>query len=926
MMEIKKRLMLPESNEITAVMLNDEGEEYPVFLETLHNTLVFPTLMESGYSLDSLPYGFVKNGVGFEDLPVEKYNCTDAELEMMYNSIGSKLPYDEIKSHVNVNAVKGIKLPPTNYTITTREELLQYLDATSSAQDEQDFLPLNYFVAPSARFSLREYKSKELHKYVDLITNRRTMSLKKFRNLLAFLKKMGVVGASPSVQDVLNGYFAWGMDGLDFIIINKRTEQRAFRLMPSLNVKSAMERRTFGFIDGLGNLLTPLNERDVVWKIPGSSNPETIPNLIRGMKPNETKVVNYLAPAKTDVTILEGIEYNIQFSDNTVVMQMQTYTPLRVVSPIAIGKTIPLSLALPVNEDKLMTMCTLEAFADMIFEYRRMNIKVSSFDALTVSGCNARTALDYVVTKLDLSKDKSAASMQTENAMPQIQIPDIESFLEGETDQDETIKSFLEDIVQGVFNIDSIDKGKRIESNVSTETLFGELYAIHHVMGIPLQDMYEKIKTIRNGAESLTFTDGEITHTINTSLMKHAYNGYTRDVQSYDLKNAHDCKFFSFVTLVAREVGCDTADRHVGMEFYFVNRMKKPVEALLNQLAEMYEERVMSTIPDAIKQTAAMRYVDVFTLSRYFEIAFKGTITYPNMVGALTVAASSDMITTANRFLELRIENLTAYCGFTVDASSSASLTFNAYCTNAYITPTYVIPRGSGTIHEVPFYAAWCDWRTKNPQIWEALVNAGTIKADFIPWENRYYDQQFVCRNLEELDRVDSLMHYYDVAIAEVADYPDDKEFTAVTHPTEYMFPGLKDENDEDYVALPKQRDGAPTVRIGLCRDITIDNYKTKLYPSEEIKDADTYIKPFRGFSADALMLVEDVMDKLPKSDKQPITVMATHDSIFVSDLNQVMHFSRIVELDSNRYPIVHVYDRIYLLRATDGRIWEVRI
>ena len=65
-MEIKKRLRVNGNPEINAVLLNDEGEEYPVFLESLHNTIIFPELMKSGYSLISLPYGFVKNGVAFD--------------------------------------------------------------------------------------------------------------------------------------------------------------------------------------------------------------------------------------------------------------------------------------------------------------------------------------------------------------------------------------------------------------------------------------------------------------------------------------------------------------------------------------------------------------------------------------------------------------------------------------------------------------------------------------------------------------------------------------------------------------------------------------------------------------------------------------------------------------------------------------------
>ena len=72
-MEIKKRLRINGAVDVNAVLINDEGEEYPVFLESLHNTVMFPALLDSGYVFTALPYGFVKDGVSMEQLPVEDY-------------------------------------------------------------------------------------------------------------------------------------------------------------------------------------------------------------------------------------------------------------------------------------------------------------------------------------------------------------------------------------------------------------------------------------------------------------------------------------------------------------------------------------------------------------------------------------------------------------------------------------------------------------------------------------------------------------------------------------------------------------------------------------------------------------------------------------------------------------------------------------
>ena len=110
-MEITTRLRTAGATEVNAVLINDAGEVYPVFLKSLHNTIIFPELINSGYTLTSLPYGFTKDGLKFEQLPVQDYNCTEEETELMYNSIGVPVSDDELKKHITVDA-SGVAEPP----------------------------------------------------------------------------------------------------------------------------------------------------------------------------------------------------------------------------------------------------------------------------------------------------------------------------------------------------------------------------------------------------------------------------------------------------------------------------------------------------------------------------------------------------------------------------------------------------------------------------------------------------------------------------------------------------------------------------------------------------------------------------------------------------------------------------------------------
>ena len=48
--------------------------------------------------------------------------------------------------------------------------------------------------------------------------------------------------------------------------------------------------------------------------------------ITKGLGVNDTRVIEYKCNATQDVTVLEGPQFNIQYSTDTVVMQMHTFT------------------------------------------------------------------------------------------------------------------------------------------------------------------------------------------------------------------------------------------------------------------------------------------------------------------------------------------------------------------------------------------------------------------------------------------------------------------------------------------------------------------------------------------------------------------------------------------------------------------------
>lgn len=949
-MEITQRLYTSMNNqEVTAVLLNDEGEEYPVFLESLHNTILFPVLLESGYKLESLPYGFVKDGVRFSQIPKKFYNLTPEVEERMYNSLGVKMPVEELKKHLSQEEVPTLETPDTNYTIFTREEFLDYLKAVDKYQLDEDYLPINYFVAPSARFSINEWMDKSNVKYINILDRRRQMSLSRFDKLVEFLKRNGLP-ANYKAIDIIDCYFAWGIDGMNFDPINKRRETRPFRLTPNPETSNTIPitEKSYGLVDSMGNLLIPMNQKHVNWKL-ANKNPDYVSNIASMLSAGSTYVVELRAPATQDVVILDSREVGVslQFTSDKWVALRTSHPTILVESPERAGNYMSIEMALPNNREKLYKHCSLMALARKVFDIRRPRINVSSYQALTVAGCNPKAALQYIVMSAQMYREyetkdpngKRPAAFEDEE-LPKISEIDIDDYLSGAMDDltrypeekqkaKENIRTFLASVIAGDVNIDLIKTAKEEESRYDLANIYSQLFAVHNVMGISIKQIYEQLNGLDPRATSIRFSSGNSHYDLDVSPLRLSYNAYNRDLESYDFQAARDCSFFTYVLRVAREVGMENCRRHVGFEFMMVNKTNKKVKEVLSWLHDAYVERVSIKVSDSNARAKWDKLIDIFCLSRYFEIAFKATITWPGPLGGDVQPAMPSHVTIAKNSMEYRVENTVAYCDFTVSMKNMNTMQFSSYCTNAYITPEYVIPRSNdATIREIPFYTAWYNYKDGSPQTFAALVNMGCIPADFVNWDGTYFTNQFVQRGLNCKDAIDSLEFYYNRAIEEVQEYPDDLAFTSVQHPISYMYPGLHnpEDNREMRQMMDTPRDGSPVIRLGVFRDIKKDDYLDKIRPDNPVTVKESYIRPFVGFDATCLLTIDNVISKLPSMTTDCLTVMPRSESVYVPYLNKVMHFSHIKELDLEKCGIVHIYDRNYILRGSDNSLWEVRI
>lgn len=911
-MQITKMLRVNGSSEINGALLTDMDQTYPVFLESLHNGVYLNGLLESGYKLTGLPYNFVLNGMSIYELPTEDFTADDDVLADMYNYVGAPLPYDEIKSKMTVEEIQTRKTPPTNYTINTRKELLDYLDTCAQVDLPEDFKPLNYFVAPSARFSIEEYTSDVYAKYVEIISERRHMSLQKYYALFAWLTQFGM---SPNAQpiDVVEAYFAWGIDGLDIPIINSRREMREAELTAGQQA-IPVYRQTIGFIDSKGNMLTAPNEEKLRWEA-GSGNPNYVSEVAANLTPGDSMVCCFQCRARQQVIVLESPQFNITLSQDRLIMLRKQYPTFIVSSPI-VSSSLPLGLTSPAKKHDLFEWCYMEALAAMLYDKRRCRAKVSSYKALSICGTNPSTALNYIATMDEMDKGSD------DEDQFKVMDYDIRDFLSGDKVKEE-VAEYILGVIEGNINIDNVGKAREAEAHVSTGAIFNEIYAIHNVMGISLNDIYDKFQTIDENSTALVFSNGEFSHSIEVSPMKMRLNGYLSDIQSYDLKCAEKCTVFNYIINAAREVGVNECDRHVGIEFFSVI-VKPAVRDILGSIEAFYTEQVNMRIADVKERNQLLALRHMFKLSRYYEIALNGTCTLPDKLGGQVLRATSEQSALLMKYVERKIENIVTYCSYTVGGSSFRDMVIDMYCVNAYVTPERVIPRKGYKIHEAAFYALWNNYSRTAPELYAQLVGTGVIPQGFVSWSCRYYDEQYVKRDMFNTEEINDLIYYNKNSVQEQNAFPDDEEFHNTPHPIEYMFPGLHtDDTQNEKLSVPRQ--GGVTVRLGYHRELTLDDMKQYLYPEEIEEEPEQYLRRFSSLSAEGFYLCKDILDKIPEKSKDAVVVAANEEHIYLPNEGKTIDFRDLPQYASE-YNVAHMYDRIYVFAALDGSLWEARI
>ena len=980
-MEIRKLYKANGAAEANAVLLFDSGEEYPVFLQSLHNTILFYEMLNSGYVLAGLPYDFVKDGVSIMSLPVEEVTFDDNTMQLMYDSIGTKVDQQELLSHVDTNIARGVPIPPTRYTIHTREEFEKYLALYEKMQPEDDFMPINYFVAPEARFSPTEYISPSNGPKVQIISRRRTMSITKFQKLVKWLEGFGL-SPNATFLDVLEAYFAWGIDGMNETIITKSRQPYPyfFNLNSAYashsNLLTPLTRGTLGLVNTSGMWKAPINERGLNWTT-ATDNPKDFMDRCSRIPVGQSEVLKLKAPATQELVVFEGTSIKIQFSRDNLVFAREIFPTIQVQAIHSVSEYIDPELALPRNKELMYEESMMRALAKTVYMLRHETFFVSSFDLLRAMGASTYSAIQAILQKnqmLDFDMDFSAATKRLKSidelggkmldadslgtgadALDRVEYDSAKSWLDGKRDPEGTFGAacdeVIRNIVNGDINTDGLADAIFFSGRNTQESIYEEIFVIHKVLGFSLEDIYNRIVNMDPKNRMIEFTGEGFTYTLNCAPSTAIEMAARRDMARYRTEQAEHAIMFYFVKTVAREVTVRNEDgsipdyaRPIGVEYLYVYPQKKNKE-LVESILRGIEEELMKAVANT-PGISRERYKEFnvlkreFAMQRWFSIFFNkdGHYNLPKSLGGGVLSGNqwrSDIVRLTEDGID-SVVTLSKYAMFNHTTRGDGTPDhFRIYCANAFVGEDFVCPYPEQYVREVPFHAIWLNFDQERRN---ELISKRVIYATDIPWSIKHAHYSWACYATKQkkddftvMDDPDSLYAYFNTANKEITEWPTTLEFKTTTHPVYAKYPGMyyDDESEEigpehELEDLITPRVGTPKVELEACRLLKPDTYGKRRYSPQYKEYPTVYIERFLGFDAETLLLCPDAIEKLPPINASVIGIAG--DRLYFTDTNTSTHFTNIASVDMNKYPVRHICNRLYIVRDFNNKLWEVHI
>lgn len=912
-MEVIKRLT--NASRQTAYIINDGNETYPIFEESLHSKLIFDQLTQSGYEFCSLPFGFKRDGKAITDMPAEPWNVTPAEESDMYDLLDADMyTTQELMGMVTEEQSLYLPEPETAYTITTREAFLEFLQLFNGEDAFAEFRPVNSFVHPEARFTFEEYRDPANKEYVDILSRYRTYNFHRWQRLLAWMNT-----PLQSYDDILRNYFKWGVDGLYLPIVSEHENQLS---VPEFTVLSSEDRwsslfyeKEIGLVDNNGTILTPPGSEGIRWDFTYSK--EAMQNKMSTLRPNEVTVTKLKTPTKQTCIVKDGKDISIHITESSVYVSKNYYPTLRMYPN---GFNMPPALpkdCIPSRFKEMADDAYMHALASDTIKRRVAPCSASSAKALELVGMSKHCILNYIVNMIDFSKD------QSEDGLTEITWNDVNRYCNGEVEEG-ALKDYLDGIVNGTYNIDSIKAAQDAISQYSAASVYEQIYAMHKIFGISIDDIKQKINAMGEDDSFTVTSDKGYYFKFTQPMNRDLFTAFNLDVQNYRVQAANEAVEWIYVLQAARELGSVDADRHVAMTCYSVNRMRSNVKMLCNVLEDKYEAEVRSKLTNELEIASWLKDSMYFVGCRYFEAALKGTITYPAKLGGRVETVSQDMRDQLVKTLEYKADMLSAICEGNVSGGE-----FHFFFANAYVTPFYVIPIKNHMIEQIDFAAAWRDYSNNDAALNTLYARHAIPMTGFTAWENWAVDPEYELTEHAGFGDTD-MYGYYTRSVEWCANLANDIVYKAVPHPMEYLYPylyGKDEEEDTEFLPQGQERTAPPKFSVTAMKTLTMKDFEKVLDISGSLGD-NVKFKPFTGLTSDDFYNIDTPIKALNTQvpiGKRGINVIMPDKFCFsdgvIHDYSEIPNYANDTEVS-----ILNVQGREYIVRDYRGTYYRVEV
>ncbi len=223
-MKVTNKLI--SAGEHIGYILADEGLDEPEYVlkQGVFSELYLTALIESGYKVFNYNADDIEDVSGQKliDLPEKEVDLDKNMLNYMNEVALSAMSDVDASKYYSYREELSVKfLDPVSVEISTREDLLLYLDQCAIFINKNgyspDNRPLNSFVAREALFSCDEIKrGGDICKYLPIIEKRRIFrDVRAYKYLIKWLVDNAKLDMrNLSYVSLIQAYMAWGVDGL----------------------------------------------------------------------------------------------------------------------------------------------------------------------------------------------------------------------------------------------------------------------------------------------------------------------------------------------------------------------------------------------------------------------------------------------------------------------------------------------------------------------------------------------------------------------------------------------------------------------------------------------------------------------------------------------------------------------------------------